>query len=229
MKRRWLKRLALASMALWGASQAPENTLEAYRAAARLGADYWETDVRQTRDGVLVLMHDTTVDRTTEGRGPVEALSGAEAEALGVSTVAQYLELARESDARVLPEIKGQTSGIEAALVEALRSAGMLDRGCVQSFSVAALERLNALCPELPLCRLYYPGQFWLGTVPSGVHVVAPTAETLLLWPWMVRAAHSRGLQVWPWFAGLESDLTVDWLLSLGVDGLIVDDPRRLR
>lgn len=252
MRLRWLKRLAVASVAVWGASQAlyrltaapvakpvriahrgasalaPENTLEAFQEAGRLGADYWETDVRQTRDGVLVLMHDGTVDRTTAGRGPVEALTGAEAEALGICTVSRYLELARELGARVLPEVKGSTPGLEAALVEALRAKGMLERCCVQSFSVASLERLHTLCPELSLARLYYPGQFRLGSVPPGVEVVAPMAETLLVWPWMVQAAHARGLQVWPWFGALESDFTVRWLLSLGVDGLIVDDPRRL-
>jgi len=253
MRLRWLKRATLAAVAAWGVSQAlcrltatpaekplclahrgasalaPENTVAAFEEAGRLRADYWETDVRQTRDGLLVLMHDSTVDRTTAGRGPVEALTGPEAEALGVCTVRRYLELAQEYDTRVLPEVKGSTPGIEAALVDALRSAGMLDRCCVQSFSVPSLERLHALCPELPLARLYYPGQFWLGSVPVGVKVVAPMAETLLAWPWMVRAAHARGLKVWPWFAGLESSVTVGWLLSLGVDGLIVNDPRRLR
>lgn len=56
----------------------PENTLAAYRAAIDLGADYFEADVRTTADGHLVLMHDSTVDRTTNGKGPVSKLTFAE-------------------------------------------------------------------------------------------------------------------------------------------------------
>ncbi len=62
----------------------PENTLAAYRAAIDLGADYFEADVRTTADGHLVLMHDSTVDRTTNGKGPVSKLTFAEIRKLSV-------------------------------------------------------------------------------------------------------------------------------------------------
>ena len=59
----------------------PENTLSAFRAAAQLGAHGIELDLRLTRDGHAVVLHDETVDRTTNGAGPVEALSWAELKA----------------------------------------------------------------------------------------------------------------------------------------------------
>jgi glycerophosphoryl diester phosphodiesterase len=62
----------------------PENTLAAYRAAIDLGADYFEVDVQTTADGRLVLMHDGTVDRTTNGKGPVSKLTFAEIRQLSV-------------------------------------------------------------------------------------------------------------------------------------------------
>ena len=251
MKKVWVKRLArlgTAGLALWaashalyrwtrpavpqrplviahrgGAALAPENTLGAFESVP--DADMWETDVRPCSDGTLVLLHDSTVDRTTSGHGRLESLSSAQATQLGLPTFSQFLELARRRQARILPEIKSRRPGIEKAVVESLQAAGVVEQTCVQCFAPQSLERVHALAPELKLGRLYYPWQFWVGANPEGVVVVAPCAETLLLNPWMVRQAHARGWQVWPWFLALESRFTVPWVLSLGVDGLIVDNP----
>lgn len=207
-----------------GAALAPENSLLAFRQARQLGVGYLETDVRQTRDGVLVLMHDARVDRTTQGRGPVESMTAAQAEALGVARFDDYLALGGP----LLPEAKGSTPGLESAMVEALRLHPQDSSLIVQSFSVDSLRQLHALAPNLKLCRLYYPWRLWLGRNPEGVVVVSPNAEALLLNPWMVRWAQSQGYQVWPWFGLSESNFTVAWMKALGVNGLMLDDPRRL-
>lgn len=207
-----------------GAALAPENTLQAFHQARQLGVEWLETDVRQTRDGALVLLHDASLNRTTPGSGPVEALTVAEAEALGVCRFEHYLELG----GALLPEAKGSTPGLEAAMVAALRQRGLLQQAIVQSFSLAALERLHQQAGDLKLCRLYYPWRLWLGSNPPGVAVVSPNAEALLLNPWMVRQAQRQGYQVWPWFGLTESALTVAWMRALGVDGLMLDDPRLL-
>jgi glycerophosphoryl diester phosphodiesterase len=209
-----------------GAALAPENTLAAFEAAEELGVDYWETDVRQSRDGQLFLMHDRRIDRTTTGQGELEELDAARLSALQVPTFAQFLRLANHKQAQILPEVKGQSPGIEEALLQAIHKADMQHRTCVQSFSTRSLNRLHELSPQLPLCQTFYPWRLWVGTPPPGVSVVAPMAESLLINPWMVRQAHHSGLQVWPWFAGLESKFTIQWVLNLGVDGLMVDDPR---
>ena len=210
---------------------APENTLAAFDQAERWGADLLETDVRQTRDGVLVLMHDATLKRTTQAAGSVEKASAQELARLRargepIPTFDQFLELASQGRADLLPEAKGHTPGLEYAMVKALQDHGLIERTRVQSFSTDSLERLHAARPDLKLLRLYYPWGLWVGANPPGVSVVSPMAETLLLNPWMVRQAHRRGYQVWPWFAGLESAFTVRWVLSLGVDGLMINDPR---
>lgn len=252
MRRRWLKR-ALVLLVLWalshllfrltrpplparpvviahrgGAALAPENTLSAFRQAQSLQADFLETDVRQTADGQLVLMHDDRVDRTTEGQGPVERLTTDQARRLGIATFAEFLQLARTGRNQIMPEVKGGSPDLEEAFVQALDSEQMRPRTLAQSFRAASLERLHRLAPDLRLVRPLYLGVFWLPASPEGVVAVSPNAETLLLCPWMVRAAHARGYQVWPWFAALESQFTVDCLLGLGVDGLMLDDPRRM-
>lgn len=201
-----------------GACPERENTLEAF---ARVPLLVWETDLRQTSDGVLVLMHDATVDRTTSGRGRIADLTAAEAAQLGIPTFRAFLELAEQFDAHVLPEMKGE--GLEAATVAALRDFRV--KATVQCFSARALGRVHELAPDLPLCRLYW--RPWLGANPAGVVVVAPMAESLLLNPWMVHQAHARGWQVWPWFAALEHPLMVRFVLGLGVDGIMLDRPRR--
>lgn len=202
-----------------GAAYAPENTLEACRYGIRLGADYLETDVRQTRDGRLVLMHDSSLRRTTGRPGRVENTPYDPS----LPTFDDFLALARQHNVRVFPEIKGRN--LEAAVVEALYAHDMAGRAIIPSFSATALRRIHQLAPEIPLCQLLYPWELWLRPLPKHISTVAPMAEALLLNPWIVRQAQTRGLQVWPWFAGLENQLTIAYLKNLGVDGIIADNP----
>ena len=93
-------------------SGAPENTLGAFRAAIDAGADWLEFDVRATRDGQLVVLHDATVDRTTDGSGAIAGLTLEQARALDagngerIPTVDEVVRLARAAGVPILPEIK---------------------------------------------------------------------------------------------------------------------------
>ncbi|MGB1561036.1 MAG: glycerophosphodiester phosphodiesterase family protein [Sinimarinibacterium flocculans] len=78
----WLERRPIGFAHRGGVREFPENTLYAYRESARLGADVLEMDVYATADGELVVLHDTTVDRTTNGSGTVESMTLAELQAL---------------------------------------------------------------------------------------------------------------------------------------------------
>lgn len=202
-----------------GAAYAPENTLEACRLGIQAGADLLETDVRQTRDGRLVLMHDSLLWRTTGRSGRVENVPYDPS----LPTFEDYLALAKEHKVRVFPEIKG--AGVEEKMVEAILQQQMQDHTVIPSFSTPALERVHQLAPQIQLCQLLYPWVLTLPRLPDYVRIVAPMAEALLLNPWIVRQAHHRGLQVWPWFAALENRLTIAYLKSLGVDGIIADNP----
>lgn len=202
-----------------GAAFAPENTLEACRHGIRLGADYLETDLRQTADGRLVLMHDSHLKRTTGRSGRVENTLFDSS----FTTFDDFLLLAREHNTRVFPEIKGR--GIEAAVVDAIYAHEMQNHTIIPSFSSQTLEKVHELAPQIPLCQLLYPWELVLRPLPQYIAIVAPMAEALLLNPWIVRQAQARSLRVWPWFAGLENRLTVGYLQSLGVDGIIADNP----
>lgn len=202
-----------------GAAYAPENTLEACLHGIRLKADYLETDLRQTADGRLVLMHDSFLRRTTGRPGRVENTLYDPS----LPTFDQFLSLARKHNTRVFPEIKGRN--IEAAVVQALYAHDMAHQAVIPSFSATALGRIHQLAPQIPLCQLLYPWEILLRPLPGHITIVAPMAEALLLNPWIVRQAQARGLQVWPWFAALENKLTIAYLKRLGVDAIIADNP----
>ncbi|MFN8609448.1 MAG: glycerophosphodiester phosphodiesterase [Vulcanimicrobiota bacterium] len=200
-----------------GAAYAPENTLEACRHGIGQGADYLEVDVRQTRDGKLVLAHDSWWWRRVEGRDYDGSLALFE----------DYLKLAARSGVGIFPEIKGSTPGLPLAMVKAIRDHGLLKKCVIPSFSARALGEVHRLEPELPLCQLLYPWQFWrLPRLGPGIRVVAPNAEMLRLNPRIVDQARRLSLQVWPWFALAERRLA-SFVARLGVDGLILDDPGR--
>ncbi|WP_310728332.1 glycerophosphodiester phosphodiesterase family protein [Streptomyces sp. N2A] len=162
-----------------GASRyAPENTLAAVDAAHRRGLIWVENDVQRTKDGRLVVIHDTTLKRTTDaakmfpGRAPwrVGDFTAAEIARLDagswfgkrfagerVPTLADYLRRLDRNGQRLLLEIKSPKDypGIEAQVVRELRSHGWLDRDhvrsrlVVQSFRVATVKTVHALVPQV--------------------------------------------------------------------------------
>jgi glycerophosphoryl diester phosphodiesterase len=217
-----------------GAAHGPENTMAAFEQAVRDGADWIEFDVRMSSDGELVVMHDPTVDRTTDGSGTVAALTLAELEALDagngqhVPTFAQVVTFAKSAGVGILPEAKAPN--IEAAMVETIRQHGYEDRTIIQSFDPATLQTLHRLAPEIQLCAVYGQGVLRLpADQPGDARFVCPMAEMVIINPGMIRSAHATGREVLVWFGALESRLFMRTVLALGADGVIVDDPRTIR
>jgi len=212
---------------------APENTLAAFQSAIAIGADRLEFDVQMTRDGALVVIHDETVDRTTNGTGAVKELTLAEIRALDagngqqVPTFEEVVALAKESETGIMPEIKSPHlyPGIEAKIVRAIEAAGYVDKTFVQSFNPQSLVTIKALNPSIMRCRLHGPGQFNLSRQTD---IVCPMAEMVILYPWMLRQAQAAGQPVFVWFGFIEHPWVMRLLLAMGVDGLMVDDPQAL-
>ena len=212
----------------------PESTLAAFRSAIDADADWLEMDVQMSDDGHLVVIHDTTVDRTTNGSGRVADLTLAQLQALDagngeqIPTFADVLALASAANIPVMPEAKSPElyPGLEVQMVAALNAANYTDRAVVQSFDNASLTRLHESAPDLPLCALYGLGHFKLtGSQPGDATAVCPMAEMVLLYPWMLRQAHDEGRKVYVWFGALEHPWTIRLLVEFGADGVIADDP----
>jgi glycerophosphoryl diester phosphodiesterase len=199
-------------------ARAPENTLEGIRAAARCRADLVEVDVRLSRDGSLVLMHDETVDRTTRGSGKVEELSLAELGSLGVPSLDEALALARDLGLGMVVEMKEE--GLEELVVEALDES----QATITSFYHSSLREIKKLS-DLETGII-------ISSLPVRPVELALWAEADAIFPKRVnpnlfKVAHRHGLRVYPWTVNRVEEAA--WLLRIGADGLVSDDPCLLR
>jgi glycerophosphoryl diester phosphodiesterase len=218
-------------------AHAPEDTLAAFRKAVLAGANWIELDVQRTKDGQLVVIHDETVDRTTDGSGRVGDLTLEQVQALDagdgepVPTFQEAIRFAQEAGVGFFPEAKSAPlyPGIEGEMVAVLRQEGYLERTILQSFAYDGLAQVAADNPDLQICPLFGLWQFNLRSPGlESAKQVCPMGEMVLLYPWMIRQAHQDGRQVYVWFGAIEHPLVMRLMLALGADGLIVDDPGRL-
>jgi glycerophosphoryl diester phosphodiesterase len=156
------------------AAYAPENTLEGIREAARRGARWVEFDAKLTGDGVVILMHDDTLDRTTNGRGPVARTNLSKIELLDagswfgaawrdvrVPSLADALALLVEMDMQANIEIKpcpGREIETAQAVTEVVRGCWPADRPwpLLSSFSRASLSKARAAAPDVPRALLIW-------------------------------------------------------------------------
>ncbi|MFD8413501.1 MULTISPECIES: glycerophosphodiester phosphodiesterase [unclassified Streptomyces] len=225
----------------------PEHTLAAYRQAIADGADALECDVRLTADGRLVCVHDRTVERTSDGRGVVSAMTYEQLAALDFggwkgeehrgAQVLLFEDLLKEALAADRPvglavETKHPSRAggrLEAELVRVLRDHGLADgadgRVEVMSFSRNALVRMNRLAPGLPAVYLIEravrpPRPPFAGHAGPGIDLVRRD-------PGLVARLRAKGLRVRVWTVDEFDD--VELCLRLGVDTLITNRPREVR
>jgi glycerophosphoryl diester phosphodiesterase len=232
-----------------GASAAlPEHTLDAYRRALDEGADGLECDVRLTRDGHLVCLHDRRLERTSNGRGLVSDHTLAQLSQLDFGswrgtgparllTLDRLLRLVREAGrpVRLLIETKHPSrygAQVERRLVALLHrhrlAAPAADdpvRVTVMSFSALAIRRVRRLAPALPtvlLLELVPPG-LRLGRLPFGTRIAGPSIELVRSRPGLVTTLRAAGNQVYVWTVNEPADLEL--ALRQQVDAVITDRP----
>ncbi len=217
----------------------PENSLAALVASGRSGAEYMETDVHTSRDGVPVVMHDQTVDRTTPGTGDVATLTGSAIIALEVGswfdpvfadqkvpTLQQVLDITKRGRSQLLLEIKGPETDAEVArMMQMIRDTGVTDRVIVQSFSTDVLVSARKHHPDIRLGLLRSALDADPVAVAKQYDVVAynPSFGGLRVRPDVVSALHDAGVAVMPWTV----DSARDWqtLVDWKVDGVITNRP----
>lgn len=214
-----------------GSALAPENTIEAFDNGLRLGADGLELDVHLSRDGTVMVHHDSRLDRTTVLRGPIADRTAVELTRVHVPALDDVL--ARYRDARIIVELKVNSAELAAAAVGAVRRAGAVDRVCFASFGRRVLRAVRAMEPAVatsaareevrwalyrswcrwPVSRVAYDG-YQIPEWSGRTHVVSR---------WFVKCAHRAGLGVQVWTVDREDDARR--LLDWGVDALITDRP----
>lgn len=201
-----------------GASgHAPENTLPAIDLARRLGADRVEVDVRLSHDGVPVLLHDATLERTAGVPCAVADLGVEDLTALGVPTLAEAL-----AAAPLLVELKDPAA--TPGLVEAVAATVADHDAVLQSFDVDAVRALARLRPDVPRGVLGRPRTTELAEIAGFAGAVGVHHRRLD--PAYVAAARAAGLLVLTWT--VNADRSIRRVLRLGVDGVISDYPERV-
>lgn len=202
-------------------SLAQENTIAGSMRAYELGATAIENDIQLTKDGVIVVMHDSTIDRTTNGTGKVSDYTYAELQKYSVDsytgsaaepipTLADYFEAFKGLDVQLIIEIKTNNTAICAPLVALIREYDILDQVNVITFHTECITKLKELCPEISVGYLTstltdnesnptFSVQTILETVQSYDTTYNPTYGSGALGPNLLAAASHRGITVWPW------------------------------
>ena len=234
-----------------GLALGPENTMLAFARGLAAGADGFECDVRLSADGVPVVIHDATLDRTTSATGPVGAMTAVELAGVdatcrfepaspgwavprpeGVPALADVLT--RFPEARLIIEIKDEDPVLGELAADLVRRLDAVQRVCLGSFHQAVLDRVRSAAPELTTsassrearalllrARVRWPG--W--TAPRFRALQVPQARGWLrvVTPSFVRRAHREGASVHVWTVNQPEHIRT--LLAMGVDGIISDRP----
>jgi glycerophosphoryl diester phosphodiesterase len=233
-----------------GSGIAPENTMVAFDRGLATGAAGLELDVHLSRDGIVVVHHDRTLDRTTNLRGAVAARDAAELEradaaySFGKSSgfplrgtgcgIPRFSDvLSHYPDAPMIVELKVNDGDLAAAAVDVVLRAGAADRVCFGSFGLRALRAVRRLAPAIATSAareevrlaLYRSWCRWpvMRAKYAGFQVPEIAGGTRVVSPRFVKDAHAGGFGVQVWTVDTAEDAArlIDW----GVDALITDRP----
>ena len=239
-----------------GSKRWPENTLFAFEHAYRLGYRWIETDVHRTRDGRIVIHHDTHLDRCTDGRGLVADHTAEELQRLDAAfhfspdgkslpyrgkgvRIPQLAEaLAIGEDLHLNLEMKGRDPRLADALWDFIEAHGVHDRVLVASAHDPLTARFRELAGNRVVTSPGFRGilEFWLGVRSRSHRFLRPIYQALQVPPEhkglpvvdqrFVDAAHHHGLKVHVWT--VDDPLEMRRLHALGVDGIMTDRPEVL-
>ena len=223
---------------------APENTLAAFETAIQIGVDVLELDVHASRDGEIVVLHDATLDRTTDHQGLVCEQTLAEIRRADagswfapryrnerVPTLEEVLDLARHR-ALVLIEIKADF--IAERLLSIIVDMSAESQVIIQSFDPQTVQRIKLLNPSVPTSLLV--GK--LPTSPSRVRarrlvkqILQVGANALSVWhamltPPFFEEMRKRAIGVWAWT--VDEEIVIRDLALMGIQGIITNYPDRL-
>jgi glycerophosphoryl diester phosphodiesterase len=225
-----------------GASaQYPENTLLAFRKAIEQDVDALEIDIHRTANDELVVIHDSTLERTTDGHGNVRAHNSQEIRQLDagqgekIPFLQEVIQLAREAQIRLCVEIKGATEteglAIAEAIIRELESSDFLSQTIVTSFIAKALLRakvlnsgVSTMLDPFPQDGSLSPREVCAQALQAGANCLS--YDFRYLTPEIVKECQLTGLALWPWDPDEPDDM--QHILDLGVQGLLTNRPDML-
>ena len=217
----------------------PENTLASFQKAAELGADGVELDIQLTKDGELVVIHDETVDRTTDGKGWVKDYTFEEIRKLNacntfhdagtfqIPTMKEVFELLKPTGLTINIELKTgiiDYSGIEEKIVALTHEEGFEDRVIYSSFNHYSIMKIQKLDPKAITAFLYSDGPLDMPEYGKEHHVNAlhPALYNLRM-PDFMKKCHEYGLDVNVWTVNTEEYAKL--CIQAGVNAIITNYP----
>lgn len=231
-------------MKVWahrGASAfAPENTMEAFKLAVEMDTDGIETDVHMTKDGVLVLMHDEKVDRTTDGHGFIKDFTYDELYQLNanynmegydfchVPTLEQLLQLSKQTGVLLNIEVKTDAiwyEGIEQKILDLVKTYDLEDQVMYSSFNHYSLKKLKELKPDATIGLLYMEGLYkiWNYALDFGAEALHPYYPACYLDDY-IKNCHEHNIMVNCWTVNKEEEMI--WFKQHHLDGIITNNPK---
>ncbi len=201
-------------------SKAPENTVEGSLLAYEYGADIIENDIYLSKDGHVVVMHDSTIDRTTNGTGKIEQMTleqikkyyvnkqfGSKYPTCEIPTLAEYFEAFRDNDAHIFIEIKTSNAAVVPKMIEVIRQYNFEDRVSVITFNESIMQVCKQKCPEISLgyliSNLSKPEDV-AGSIKTVAERVGSFHTTFnpnyaSVNEGIIDGLQARGITLWPW------------------------------
>ena len=239
-----------------GHSLGPESTLYTFQRALDVGVDVLEVDIRTTKDGQPILLHDHTVDRTTNGTGPVNNFTLANLKTLDagyhwspdqgqtypmrgkgltIPTLAEVFQTF--PNARINIEIKESSTAEVSSICRLIQTYQKTHLVMVASFDVSQLKEYREQCPEVATSAGAREAFLFYGLQWAHLdNLYSPSAQALqvpeyygtrqVVTPRFLEAAHDRNLRVHVWT--VNDTQSMQQLINLGVDGIMTDYPERL-
>ena len=222
---------------------APENTMAAFERAIAINADGIECDVHLSKDGKIVICHDTTLMRTTNGSGSIQDYTWDELQAFDagswfspefskerIPSLERLLKLVRKTDLLLNIELKTETifyPQIEEKVVALLKKFDLVDHSLISSFNFQSLSKVKVLLPELATAALIkYPQEvinFWEQMSALKVNAIHPCY--LGLTTDIMDKAEKRGFQINTWTPDQPEEIS--HLLKLQTHGIITNFPEK--
>jgi len=233
-----VRQVAVKIIAHRGASSiAPENTLAAFQKAIDLGADYFELDIRKSKDDSLMIIHDNTLDRTTDGTGSVRDYNYSELKQFDAGYASKFEDLFANERIPSLYEslilaknkinvcIELKEKNIENKVLELVERVNMKDQVIILAFDYDQLKNVKSIDSDMEV--LYLKITSTKNDIDKVVDIngkfIAPNS---LVTKSLVNYAHDKGVEMWNWTVNDPYNMLS--LIEKGIDGIITDYPQSL-
>jgi glycerophosphoryl diester phosphodiesterase len=212
----------------------PENTMVAFQAAEKVGADGIELDVQLSKDGEVVVIHDFTIDRTMNGKGRVNELTVEQLQSFHaktnrnatIPTLKEVFTWIKTNSLVCIIELKNHsnTGGeLEEKVVELVQQFDLFDRVIISSFNHYAIVYVYRLCPQIQIAPLYSEGLYMPWVYASSIHATSMHPNVKVCPDEIVITALKNGIEVRPYTVNDEKEMIR--LYRVGCSAIFTDDP----